>query len=389
MLMLVRTGLRLRRIPSVSRRCYSSIPDYHPKVRGYPTLMSTNFKAIQPERIQAVYYPSWCVDAEAEAKAWFSSDPEDPSEIITVHFRHAYVPPWLRFGIDLGRISLRDENLTYESAKPFSAALTQQHGLDIICLPYNINPLELISRARDISFGPTKIDDDFRLDPRSIKFNLVAAYPVLLPVYVLQYVPQAPYSHVTVIVEAHTKPGRYFVHFVGGPDLKKLPAQDFFSEDFIAQDVSTVKCRFSPNVIAPRSQSGVSEELCSWMSGFLEDRDAPQRLVSRRPIDMDDHRVRQWTEEEVLPVHKWMQLGEDVVRLRGMVKTFSTINIDQVKIFEFPPQRNRDPKQVAAGLQGFFKAEAEKLQKLEEMRLSQTPIWWRQWQDGQPPKTGP
>lgn len=38
------------------------------------------FKAIQPERMQALYYPSWCIDAEAEAKAWFS-DTEDRPEV--------------------------------------------------------------------------------------------------------------------------------------------------------------------------------------------------------------------------------------------------------------------------------------------------------------------
>jgi len=66
------------------------------------------FKAIQPERTQALYYPSWCIDAEAEAKAWFS-DTEDSPEVsnsgileggrfphnvstlqsVTVQFRHA------------------------------------------------------------------------------------------------------------------------------------------------------------------------------------------------------------------------------------------------------------------------------------------------------------
>lgn len=330
-----------------------------------------------------MYYPSWCVDAEAEAKVWFSSDPDVPPEVVTVHFQHAELPG---NGTELARVSLRDETIAYRDTEPFVPALANQHGSEILCLPFNINPLELLSRARDISFGATKVDDDFRFDPRSIKFNLVAAYPVLIPVYVLQYAPQGPYSRVTIIVEAYADPGRYYVHFVNSPDLKKLPAQDFFDEeDFIAMGVSGSKCRFSPCIISPRSRPSASEDLCAWMSNFFENRDAPLRLTSKQSIDMDDCRVREWTEEEVSPVHEWMQLGKDLVRIRGMIKTISTVNVDQIKVFEFPPRMNTDPKKVAAGLQGFFKAEGERLRKLEETRAARTPAWWRQWQDSQKP----
>ncbi|KAL4062113.1 hypothetical protein J3A83DRAFT_4383357 [Scleroderma citrinum] len=344
---------------------------------------ATGFKVIQPERTQALYYPSWCIDAEAEVKAWFSSDPEDGPENVTVQFRHAELSG---FGMELGRISLRDENLTFERTQPFSSSLVRQHGLDIHCLPYNINPLELLDRVRDMSYGPIRIDDGLRFDPRSIRFNLVAAYPVLLPVYVFQYVPMGPYSRVTIIVEAHTEPGRHYVHFVGGPDFKRLPAQDVCDdEDFVSQGVLSTKCRFSPHVIAPRSHANVSEELCSWMSTFFDGRDGLQQLINNHSVDMADFRVREWTKEEALPVQDWMQLGEDVVRLRGMVKAMSNISVDQIRVIQFPP-RTTDSKKVVEGLQGFFKAEAEKLQKLEETREAQMPAWWRQWQDDQTPK---
>ncbi|KAI6025218.1 hypothetical protein BKA83DRAFT_4258558 [Pisolithus microcarpus] len=406
------------------RRCYSlSIPDYHSKVRAIPFafppqaaithvgpiaatvtrsyspstireelsclagsfiakhLPTMGYKTIQPERTQALYYPSWCIDAEAEAKAWFSPNPDDPPEVVTVHFQHAELPG---NGSELARISLRDETITYKNTKPFVPALTNQHGSEILCLPFNISPLELLSRARAMSFGVTKVDDDFRFDPRSLNLNLVAAYPILIPVYVLQYAPQGPYSRVTIIVEAYAEPGRYYVHFVNSPELRKLPAQEFFGEeDFIAMGLSGSKCRFSPNIISPRSRPSASEDLCAWMSNFVEDRGAPLRLTSKQPIDMDDCRVREWTEEEILPVHEWMQLGRNLIRTRGMIKTISTVNVDQIKVFEFPPRMNTDPKKVAAGLQGFFKAEEERLQKLEEARAARTPAWWRQWQDSQ------
>lgn len=83
--------------------------------------------------------------------------------------------------MELGRISLRDENLTYEDAQPFSSSLARQHGLDVCCLPYNINPLELLGREHDLSYGPIRVDDQFRFDPRSIKFNLVSTAYVHTP----------------------------------------------------------------------------------------------------------------------------------------------------------------------------------------------------------------
>ncbi|KAI5990153.1 hypothetical protein EDD15DRAFT_2281325 [Pisolithus albus] len=423
--MWARAGL-IRRGSSNCRRCYSlNIPDYHPKVRAIPFAFSPEaaithvgpvaaavtrsyspssireelgclaasfiakhlpamgYKTIQPERTQALYYPSWCIDAEAEAKAWFSPNPDDPPEVVTVHFQHAELPG---NGSELARISLRDETITYKNTEPFVPALTNQHGSEILCLPFNISPLELLSRARATSFGVTKVDEDFRFDPRSLNLNLVAAYPILIPVYVLQYAPQGPYSRVTIVVEAHAQPGRYYVHFVNSPDLRKLPAQEYFGEeetDFIAMGLSGSKCRFSPNIISPRSRPSASEDLCAWMSNFVEDRGAPQRLTSKQPIDMDDCRVREWTEEEILPVHEWMQLGRNLMRARGMIKTISTVNVDQIKVFEFPPRMNTDPKKIAAGLQGFFKAEEERLQKLKEARAARTPAWWRQWQDSQ------
>lgn len=62
--------------------------------------------------------------------------------------------------------------------------------------------------------------------------------------------------------------------------------------------------------------------------------------------------------------------------------------MDQVKIIEFPPKMGAkaDTKTLAAGFEGFFKAEADKLQKLEETRTAETPGWWRQWEESQTPK---
>jgi len=59
------------------------------------------------------------------------------------------------------------------------------------------------------------------------------------------------------------------------------------------------------------------------MSTFFEDSDAAPQLTSKQPVNMADYRVREWTKEEVVPVQGWMQLGEDVVRLRGMIKVRS------------------------------------------------------------------
>ncbi|KAK7690704.1 hypothetical protein QCA50_005803 [Cerrena zonata] len=56
------------------------------------------------------------------------------------------------------------------------------------------------------------ISDDFRFDPTSVKDHFMAAYPVLIPVYLLHFPVEvgSDYSDdLTVVIEAYQRDGNY------------------------------------------------------------------------------------------------------------------------------------------------------------------------------------
>ncbi|KIJ14314.1 hypothetical protein PAXINDRAFT_181099 [Paxillus involutus ATCC 200175] len=358
-------------------------------------LPMSGFKALRPARIQALYYPTWFVDAELQAKAWFSSssDSEDSqTEIATAQVNDLYLPG---FGMDFGRVLVRDRPGDIHLARRFSSELARQYGFEIICLPYNIAPFDLVQSARNLSYKQATINDDVRFEPRSLKINLAAAYPVLLPAYVAQYVPPEPWPPVTVIIAAHGKPGPHYVHVPShsdatdnNEDRPTLAIEDYIDEDYMEFGGAPEEADIRAHLISPQTHQDASDELSSWLNDKLHERNAPLSMATRQPVDMDDLKVREWTEEEVEPVRKWLALGESISQMKGMMKAISAVNMDQVKIIEFPPKMGAkaDTKTLAAGLEGFFKAEADKLQKLEETRTAETPGWWRQWEESQTPK---
>ncbi|KAH7884712.1 hypothetical protein F5I97DRAFT_1929552 [Phlebopus sp. FC_14] len=422
--MLARPSCVLRAVSS-GRRYYSevsSVPKYHRKVRAIPFafsqdaavthvgvhvssalllpseddayspaanffssflakhLPSTGFKTLQPDRIQAVYFPAWIVDAEVEAKACFDEDSEDFQNSL-VFCRNSYLPG---SEMDLARVPLLDRSVDIEVARPFSDHLLHQHGSEVVCLPYKITPLDIIEKARKMSFKQATIDDDIRFDPRSLKCDFLAAYPVLIPIYVAQYIPPEPYFPLTVIIEAHSKPGRHYLHVVTSLNKSANFLQDLQDEgeDYVrhGKDSSPIDVCITPT----RSGMYASDELCSWLREKMGERDTPVSLVSEQAIDMNDPRVRPWTSKEVEPVRKWLKLGERISDMKDKLKFISSID-PNVKVIEFPPRLGSQDRLVS-GLEGFFKAEAEKLQKLEEIRLAEAPEWWRRWKASQTPK---
>lgn len=123
----------------------------------------------------------------------------------------------------LSSVCLRSHHLSQHETVPFTSDLETQHGTKITCLPFTINPFSLIDLAPNMSYDQSILDGSLRIHPRSIKVNLVrnfavscyyshetvfsqmAAYPVLIPLYLAKYtytVFDASYS-VTAIVEAY------------------------------------------------------------------------------------------------------------------------------------------------------------------------------------------
>lgn len=54
--------------------------------RQFPSL---NIEALRPSRLQAVYLPTWIIDAEVSANMWFKRQPDDSGaknvRVLAVH----------------------------------------------------------------------------------------------------------------------------------------------------------------------------------------------------------------------------------------------------------------------------------------------------------------
>lgn len=75
--------------------------------------------------------------------------------------------------MDFGRILVRDPPRQIELAKPFSPDSAHQWGLDVMCLPYNVLPFDILDRARALSYTDAVINENMRFNPQSVKMNLV------------------------------------------------------------------------------------------------------------------------------------------------------------------------------------------------------------------------
>lgn len=77
------------------------------------------------------------------------------------------------FSVDFARILVRDPPTHIELAKPFSPDLAHQWGLDVMCLPYNVLPFDILDKTRALSYTDAVISENMRFNPQSVKMNLV------------------------------------------------------------------------------------------------------------------------------------------------------------------------------------------------------------------------
>ncbi|KAG2110867.1 uncharacterized protein F5147DRAFT_687596 [Suillus discolor] len=405
-----------------SPRSYSQIiPQYHPKVRAIPFAFSKeaairhvgvaasagcffrdfvgslgakyiggNFQPIQPIRIQPVYFPAWFLDAEVES--YLTDEDDERQRIVTAYFNDCYLPG-ATFGL-LGRLALRNDQVEPALAVPFSQSLTHQHGSDVICMPYTISPLDVISSTRSSSFTHATSDEDARFEPRFIKTNIEAAYPVLIPLYLVQFPMVQPFES-TFVIEAHSRPGRFFIQVSNAPELPE--EQRFDLEKYIGYDYlflgDTPSSHAQTRVFAPKYDRNASENVASWFDGLFSEPGGAEKLIHPKGavgvnVHMDDPRVREWTPEEVNSIREWMNQGQAIVQLKDVVKNLTSIENQMqsgsVKVIQWP---SSDPKQgsqnAPAFLEAFIKAELDKLQKLEKSRADTAPEWWRRREEKQ------
>lgn len=97
-----------------------------------------------------------------------------------------------------------------------SRDLHQLDGETIVEVPFTVNPLSMVGEIRKQIGRRTEILGGFKIDESKWKETLVAAYPVMFPIYIAEYEATLSEDNVRrfpVIMDAHGKTvslGRWF-----------------------------------------------------------------------------------------------------------------------------------------------------------------------------------
>ncbi|KAJ7475816.1 hypothetical protein FB451DRAFT_1557682 [Mycena latifolia] len=383
--------LRSTRARSARPFC-RSLTSYSPKVYAYPFKLSpaqaiehlrtmadpvTRFlksfssdqDSIKP-KIVPVYFPAWFIDAEVEATVAAPTDRGTEDVRVTAVFTNSYLPGHSMPGHTMDRlssISLLSPQLALNKPVPFSSDLETQHDTKITCLPFKTAPFSILDAAK--SLRPNQcVCQNLRIDPSSIRTNLISAYPVLIPLYLAQ----GDWTFVgddsqTAIVEAHHEMGRIIVENPADPQMraefvKNIPSsfRQMFDEFLYYRGSASNFGNISSLTIPPTWDIGEFHGFGDWLDDFMT-AETLHQLVKTGDATMADPRVRPWTHEEIYVVRAFFSLGRE----RSEAQTFLK---NQSKV---PGNALQEVKEYAA--------------TLDANREQVLPSWWKDWQKSQKP----
>ncbi|KAH7341687.1 hypothetical protein B0J17DRAFT_647520 [Rhizoctonia solani] len=148
----------------------------------------TNFKA--------VYIPTWKVDCMAS----FTSDLGDSDHPTVMHLREATVP-----GVNHHPLArwVKSFPTDVDDASPFSKDhLEPLNGTyDILTLPFMTAPSAIPQALKEAPYGDIEITEGWSIDPRSVEFQMLVAYPLLHPAFLAEYT--LGDKHITVLAHGY------------------------------------------------------------------------------------------------------------------------------------------------------------------------------------------
>lgn len=127
------------------------------------------------------------------------------------------------------------------------------------------------------------------------------------------------------------------VHYIHIPhpdagDSVRLPFEELVAErdDYIEVGNAPEDAEVRAIVVNPMGDNLLSDELSSWLNDKLQQRNAPVSMAAKHRINMEDLRIREWTQEELDPVHKWLHMGrahsffKSILKVRSLLWTLTS-----------------------------------------------------------------
>jgi len=293
------------------------------------------------------------------------------------------------------------ESLMYTLAVPFTRELKRQHNMDIICLPFTVTPLALPSFGQSLSPSQTLIEDDVYLDPASLDFDVLAAYPVLVPFYLAEYeytVGPSQTRSFLCAVQAHSQKGLVYVEWARSEaalQSDQFPTESF-AEDFTQylEEHVFMPMRFQPpgfsqietvvTSIPWEQTEGLDSQISHWLDKTLRRRGLES--LTKFGVDMDDMRVREFARDEVLSNRSWLSLDLQLIMLK-----FELRRKDRIKNMVASQLDGKDdsgdtmgsvPPIVQKSLKVVEKFENtldKELERLREHHRTTMPTWIKDW----------
>ncbi|KAI0833495.1 hypothetical protein BC628DRAFT_1308651 [Trametes gibbosa] len=297
--------------------------------------------ALRPVRVQATYLPRWIVDAELGATVWSKS--QDTDDHFKKNTAQVQIHQTCSTGFlykPLSNLSLVPPELYYTKPVQWSEDMRKHEGEDVLCLPFNMDPFRVPEAIRSLSEAHTQVADVLRFEPSSVKGNMMAAYPILVPVYLAQYKIMTPINGrtrdvmITAFIEAGIPNGRLGVEVV--PALEKMlslidmPAPDMMLRGPHAMrmmrfvTVRSLIARHTLNSHRTYIEEWANEAL--W-SGIPQEHYFKHTLGSAgaKSVDWSDERIRPFDSEERIANAKYMAASADLALLRTMRQVYDSL----------------------------------------------------------------
>ncbi|KAL0954958.1 hypothetical protein HGRIS_003890 [Hohenbuehelia grisea] len=325
---------------------YSSLLTYTSPLRDMiGRILPGTYPPFQPSRIQPFYFPAWFLDVALEATLWLKGRPQN-KRTGTLDLSGSYLPGY-PFE-PLSRIALNAPGLHKLDLSEESIPTRLSSGDEIAILPHTISPIALLDIARSLPQEDAIIDaSDMCFDPSTLKPSMLAAYPILIPVYLAQYdlseplASEYPGMKLHTILEAHAPDGRlsafplYPTHlpeFV--PRAECVSFRDYDDRTFAEKNTES-KLTFGGKVVSwldkliqePGAPELLAEKTVSIQSR-VKDQAAPDDTISMTLVDMDQPWIRPHTIEEVM-TNRLCALGQ-----RGMQRVTPGANISTPKWYQ-------------------------------------------------------
>lgn len=318
------------------------------------------FDYLHPQRILPVYFPAWIVDAEVEAKVQYQGVERQAA----VQLRNGYLP-----GSDykvLSSAPLFPLEMQETTPLPWGEGLLQQHGQQISCIPYNIDPQNGLKALSDLKFDAYP---DLESALSTMKPVLAVYRPVLLPLYLAQYDVEG--RSCTLFLDATSEVGNVYIYRPPKDEDDEWATVIERTNQFMELESpsSQLWCTGVANewvdvaTVSLPPHRDISKAMEKWVQWKMSDPETASQLAALTTDASDSHSsVREFDVEDRDQLEEWMNVGVELMLVQRILERIN----EQMGSIE-----GDAPSHMGAPLEHLKMRE----QELIEKRSEQLPTW--------------